>query len=353
MRAATVAIVLSHYNHGDYLRESLGAICGQTRPADEIIVVDDGSTDDSVAIIEEFAARHARITFLRNDRNVGLHKSIARTLPLVTAEYLVWAASDDRLLPRFLEKSMPPLERHPESGLCFSELSVLQGDTDEVVRFAVTRGIEHIFDLRDLPEYMTPAAIRRRMKRAYLPMTSNSVVIRRKALLAIGGYPSELEWYSDSFAYTVIALRLGACVVPETLALIRANPGSYSDRGMRDPVRQAAVIGSMLDLLAQPRYRDIRREFRRCPSNFSPCNTLALEVQLRRTRDWDLFLTYLIWKLREYKRGHQLTVARTCGELGIRLVRSILTRLLSTRTGRRVRGALRSVPAWLRRMDAR
>ena len=353
MGAATVAIVLFNDNQERYVREALDGICGQTRPADQLIVIDDGSTDDSVAIIEEAAARHARMTFLRNGRNLGLQESMARALPLVTAEYLVWTSSDHCvLLPGFLEKAMPPLERHPEAGLCFSALSVVPRDRREAVRVEGTPWVGHTSDSGDLPEYMTPAAIRRRMKRAYLPIASNAVVLRREALDAIGGYPPELEWQSDSFVCIVIAHRFGACVVPDTLVLRRVDPGAYSDRGMADPARHAAMIASLLDLLAQPRYRDIRRAFRRSPGNFSPFRTPALNVQFHRVRDWDLFLPYVIWDSREYNREQPLRVAATVAELGLRWRRSIragLRRLLLA-LGRRVREALHSVRSVRRTM---
>ncbi len=334
MRKTTVAVILSNYNHGRYLSESLGAICGQTRPADQIVVSDDGSTDNSAAIIEEFARRFSRIQFLRNERNLGLQKSIARALELVKTDYVVWAASDDRLLPEFLEKSMATLERHPEAGLCFSELSVLREDSGQVERLAANPEVKYIYDLFDLPEYMTPSEIVRRMKRAYLPITSNSVVVRRDALLAIGGYLAELEWYSDSFAYTVVALRYGACVVPETLALLRANPGSYSHGGMRDPARQRAVLTAILEVMARPSYGDIRRAFRQCASNFFPWGTLVLKLQLRRMRDWDLFLACLLWKIGDYKRRHQSGWPQTFMTLGLRLFRSVSRRVLPRRESR-------------------
>ena len=315
---STVAVVLSNFNHGRYLRESLGAICSQTRAADEIVVIDDGSIDDSVEIIEEFAARYPTIRFLKNSSNVGLQTSMARALSVVTADYLVWAASDDRLLPEFLERSMTVLERHPEAGLCFSELAVLRGDSGRIKRFAELPALAHIFDLSDLPEYMGPADLERRMRRAYLPMTSNSVIVRRAALLASGGYRTRLEWYADSFAYTIIALRHGACVVPQTLALLRANPESYSARGRRDARRERAMAHAVLDELATANLRDVRRAFRRCPSNFRPWGLMMLELQMRRPRDWDLFAAHLIWTIREYKRNHGFTWPRVLASLGSR-----------------------------------
>jgi len=332
---ATVAIVLSNYNHDRYLRTSLAGICSQVRPADQILVIDDGSTDDSVAVIESFVARNPGIEFLRNPTNIGLQASIRRVLPLVKADYLVWAASDDKLLPDFLERSMAVLERHPQAGLCFSELGVIQGDSERVEHFAEIPAIRHIFSLSDLPEYMAPREVVARMQRAYLPISSNTVVVRRDVLAAIGWYPQDLEWHSDSFAYTVVALRHGACVVGDTLALIRASEGSYSQAGMRDEIRQTQVLRALAVRLRLPEFRDIRRAFRRAPSNLSPWGTLMLRILLRQPRDWDLFFPYLAWKMREYRRGHGLSWATTVTHMWRRGSRAAALRV-TLRLARRV-----------------
>src|SRR5262245_48750449 len=108
-----VAVVMANFNHARYLPESLAGIAAQTRPADEVVIVDDGSTDASVAIIERFAADRPSVRFIRNPRNLGVQESVSRALQAVSADYLVWTAADDRLLPGFLERSMAALERHP------------------------------------------------------------------------------------------------------------------------------------------------------------------------------------------------------------------------------------------------
>ena len=326
MARSTVAVVMSNFNHARYLEESLGGICAQTRPADEIFVIDDASSDHSVSIIEKYAGQYPTIRFLRNETRLGVQGAISRVLPLVQADYLVWTSADDRLLPDFLQKSMAVLERHPQAGLCFSETAELKGDSGVVVRFAAEPSVAHIFDLADLPEYMARRDIERRMKRAYLPIAANTVVVRRDALQALGSYPHQLEWHADYLAYYAIALKHGACAVPETLALIRATPGSYS-QAMREPARQRAVLAAMLDLLARHPYRDIRKAFRRCPSNFSPWGTQMLKLLLRRPGDWDLLVPYLAWKVREYKRGNGLTWWQAVHSLSRRLSRSVRWRV--------------------------
>jgi hypothetical protein len=297
---------MANYNHARYLGESLGAIGAQTRAPDEVIIIDDGSTDESIGVIDSFASSRRAVRVLRNPQRLGVQQAIARALPLVASDYLIWTAADDRLLPNFLEKSMAALDRHPEAALCFSETTQLIGDTGRVLRFATDPALRRIFDLSDLPEFSLPEDLVARMQRAYLPIAANTAIVKREALLGLHGYPKELEWLADSFAYLVIALRHGACVVPETLALIRTLPGSYS-QSMKDPARQSLVVRRMLNLLAGPEYRDIRRAFLACPSNLAPAGNRLFRTLIRTPRDWDLLLSFPWWKVKEHKLHHRLS----------------------------------------------
>ena len=246
----TVAVVLCNYNHARYLPDSLGHICSQTRPADQILVIDDGSTDDSWDIIQGFARDHSNLHARANGRNLGLEASIAKALSLVRCDYLVWAGADDRLLPTFLERNLILLANRPSAALSFSEVVVLKGDSEEIDRFATNPDAPRIFDLSDLPDHLSPEQLRRRMRRAYLPIASNTAVIRADALRAFGGFPAELRWFADSFACTALAMRHGACVLAEPLALIRSRPESYSQT-MRNVPQPDGLRSSDLESLRQ------------------------------------------------------------------------------------------------------
>jgi glycosyltransferase involved in cell wall biosynthesis len=293
---STVAVVLCNYNHARYLPDSLGHICSQTRPADQILVIDDGSTDDSWNIIQTFARDHPNLQAHANGRNMGLEASIARALELVRCDYLVWAGADDRLLPTFLERNMSILANHPRAALSFSEVVVLKGDSEEIDRFATNPAAPRIFDLSELPVHLSPEQLRQRMRQAYLPIASNTAVIRADALRAFGGFPAALRWFADSFACTALAMRHGACVLAEPLALIRSRPESYSQT-MRDVPQQTTVLNALLTLLARPEMRDIRAFMKDCPSNLTVYDPLILEILRKRPRDWDLFAAYARWKM--------------------------------------------------------
>ena len=175
---------------------------------------------------------------------------------------------------------------------------VLKGDSEEIDRFATNPAAPRIFDLSDLPVHLSPDQLRQRMRRAYLPIASNTAVIRADALRAFGGFPAELRWFADSFACTALAMRHGACVLAEPLALIRSRPESYSQT-MRDVPQQTTVLNAVLDLLARPEMRDIRAFMKDCPSNLTVYDPLILKVLGKRPRDWDLFAAYARWKIRE------------------------------------------------------
>lgn len=323
MTHQTVTIVMSNYNQARYLHQSLGAICNQKRPPDKILVFDDGSTDGSVDIIRGWEAARSNLRLIRNKRNIGLQASIRRALPLVTTDCLTWAASDDVLVHDFIDKSMALLERYPQAGLCFSELTVLKGDSGVIQPFAAEPSVAHVYDLSDLPEYLPPRAVAARMKRSYFAASSNTVVVRKQALMACGGFHASLKWHSDSFAYNVVAARYGACVVPRTLALLRAREESYSAAGMRARHLQRPVLAAMLGLIGSDAYRDIRQVFRRAPSFYSVWGISIIPLMARRLRLWPTMLAYSAWKIREYKLGNRIGWTRTAAHVARRLLASL------------------------------
>jgi glycosyltransferase involved in cell wall biosynthesis len=296
-----VSILLCNYNDVRYLPESLGAICRQTLPPDEVIVLDDGSTDDSVDVIERVASDYPFVLLLRNPQNRGLLYSIRRALDRATGDYVVWAAADDRLLPVFLEKSLTALARYPGAGVCFSRLGTFDDATGAVREYLGDAATGPAFDLGAAPHFLSPDDLRTRLARSYLWMSGNTVLARRDALLAAGGFRPELRWHADWFAYYVVALRHGACVVPETLALMRERAQTYSRVGMREPIAQRAVLRAISAALHEPGHRDVARVFRARPCLLSPFGRPMLDALVRDPRDWPLAWRYVRWWL-AYRR---------------------------------------------------
>lgn len=346
MMVAPVTIIMSNFNQVQYLRESLSGLVNQSLPAQCILVIDDGSTDHSVEIIREYEKKHENLRLIRNKINLGLQDSICRALPLVDTEYLVWAASDDILLPTFLEKSMRALRQHPEAGLCFSELTVLIDETGAINPFSKEPSVAHIFNLSDLTTYMPPEAVLARMKRSYFPVSGNTVVARRESLAACGDFFKDLQWHSDHFAFNIMALRHGACVVPETLGLIRQRSDSYSAAGMQNILVQRPVLNAMLDILEQDDFADVRAAFQNAPSFYNVWGLTILRLMLKRRIFWPTAINFLRWKFQEYCWGYNITRTQATKRLTVRLIKRYLPKGLEMNVfGRKTRALQAEIEA--------
>jgi putative sugar O-methyltransferase len=295
----TVSILLANYNHAKYLPTSLAGICGQTRPATEIIIVDDGSTDDSIAVIEEYTKRFPQIRLLRNGINRGQHYSIQRALLAARSNYIVWAASDDLLLPDFIGRSLQMLQQNPGAGLCFSQLAVFVDGTTETRHYTgATQGVA--FDYGEQPRLIPPTELKSILSQHYLWLSGNTVMARRDALLEIGGFAHHLKWHGDWFAFYVIALRHGACVIPETLAMMRERQDTYSKTGMDNLAEQTKVLTALFDTVKSAPYRDLLPVFMECPSLLGLFGRRALYTALRHPRHWNIACRLAPWLIPRY-----------------------------------------------------
>jgi glycosyltransferase involved in cell wall biosynthesis len=129
MSEPLVTVVTPSYNQAPFLAETLDSVLAQDYPAVELIVVDDGSTDDSVAIIERYADRLAWWTQQPNAGQVAaLNKGFARA----GGTYLTWINSDDTLLPGALARLVAALEADPELALVYGDSLFIDGDSQEV-----------------------------------------------------------------------------------------------------------------------------------------------------------------------------------------------------------------------------
>ena len=98
-----VTVICSCYNHQQFVCESIQSILNQTYKNIQIIVIDDKSPDNSVAVIEQFLSNKPEIIFIKNKTNLGLTQSVTNGLQYVKGDYFIDLAADDLLLPECIE----------------------------------------------------------------------------------------------------------------------------------------------------------------------------------------------------------------------------------------------------------
>jgi glycosyltransferase involved in cell wall biosynthesis len=133
-----ISIVLPVYNQAHFLPEALDSIFAQTCRDFELIVVNDGSTDNTAQVVADYQQRHAFIVI--DQANQGLPGALNTGFKQACGEYLTWTSSDNILLPDMLDVLSAALDRDPSIGLVYADRYLITEDGVDLGRF-------------DLPEY--------------------------------------------------------------------------------------------------------------------------------------------------------------------------------------------------------
>ncbi|MEX2287274.1 MAG: glycosyltransferase family 2 protein [Planctomycetaceae bacterium] len=250
MSHAKLSVVMANYNHAHYLPGAIEAVLGQTRPADEFLILDDASTDSSIEIIASYAARHPVIRFLRNPANLGVVGAHRRLFEESTGDYVCTIAADDRHLPRYYERGMELAERHPQAGIIFGKVGII----DEADRELAVLGVRRWQN----SGYFTPEQFRREYLEVEAPSHSLSAatIFRRDAFAEVGWYPPDLGSWSDTFALRAIGLKHGACYINETVTRWRRSTASFSGKSRANPRHTLDLVARAARLMRSGEFRD-------------------------------------------------------------------------------------------------
>ena len=107
-----VSIVTPVFNCAAYIAQTIQSVQAQTHSNWEMIIVDDNSTDNTVALIQQIAAHDSRITLLQNAGNLGPARSRNRAIKLAQGRYLTFLDGDDIWLPHFMETTLAYMQQH-------------------------------------------------------------------------------------------------------------------------------------------------------------------------------------------------------------------------------------------------
>jgi glycosyltransferase involved in cell wall biosynthesis len=138
MAAPRVTIGLAVYNGVNFLVEALRSLVEQDFADMEILIADNASTDGTLAICEEFAARDPRVRIIPSDRNRGLGWNHDRLVPEARGEYFKWAAHDDRYRPSFVSACVAVLDARPDVVLCYTNTVDIDGDGELIKTWPAT-----------------------------------------------------------------------------------------------------------------------------------------------------------------------------------------------------------------------
>jgi glycosyltransferase involved in cell wall biosynthesis len=249
--AAKVSVVVPNYNHARFLRQRLDSILGQSYRDFELILLDDASTDESPAVLAEYAAHPSVTALLTNAVNSGssfrqwnLGVSRAR------GDYVWIAESDDWCLPEFLETLVARLDADPRVCIaaCRSTLVDESGATigdsaDDLERASGSSRWRESFRCSGLDE------CRRYMTICNTLPNASAVLFRRAPFRQTGGATTDLQLCGDWSTWVKILLSspdARLCYVAEPLNRMRSHPATVRDRlRNRLLIESFAVLGEI------------------------------------------------------------------------------------------------------------
>lgn len=196
------------FNAASYIGEAIISVLGQTYTDFELLIVDDGSVDTTINVIESF--KDSRIRLVQQSHS-GVAVSLNNGLQLAKGKYIARFDADDICLPDRLMKQVDFLDQHPEHILTGSDAEYIAESGEHLFNFTCTgyshdEIISHLYD--------------------YCPFIHSSVMYRKETVINAGGYSPHCHNFEDYLLWTQLSRYGKFHNSNEQLVKIRFNPGS-------------------------------------------------------------------------------------------------------------------------------
>ncbi|WP_312140974.1 glycosyltransferase family 2 protein [Stutzerimonas nitrititolerans] len=280
-----VSVLISSYNHGEYIEEAILSVLAQTYDNVELLVVDDGSSDDSADRIARLQAIHG--FDFRVQANQGLSCSLNAMIARAKGNLIVPFGSDDIMLPDRLAKQVEYLEGKPDVGICAGNVKRIDAQGRPLAR--QPRYCARRLDFEDILLNRKPGA------------PAPTLIFRREALEAVGGFDPDIRLEDVYIELMITRHGYHIDVMGDVLACYRVHPNNTYKR-------HRFMVDSMLATLERfsdhPRYAEARAVY----LNSMLLKTAKQDAELSR---WILAqLPFSAWRLKTIRGVLRLCVSR-------------------------------------------
>jgi len=243
MSTSTVDIIIPCYNTGKYLRQAIDSALAQTYPHINVLVVDDGSTDDTREIVESFMGRvgyfYQENKGLPAARNAGIRRT--------AGEYVCLLDADDVILPSKVADQCAFLQANPSVGLVHSKVLTFEGDD---ILHPIAEGWRPHVAWKD---YLTPLSV-------ICAICPSSVMIRRE-VFDENFFPEDMTMGCEDWLFWARCAVRGVVMdyLPKVHVLYRYHPGSMSGDPTAIAKRESELMRRLAALFTSHEITDPRR----------------------------------------------------------------------------------------------
>ena len=223
----SISIALCTYNGAAYIAEQLDSILGQTLPPDEIVIVDDGSTDDTPGIVRGYAEKYGNIHFFENEERLGFVRNFSRAISLTKGDYVALSDQDDIWTENHLEVLLSHIG---DKAVCVGDAVMIGPDGRET-----GRKFSEIKENYFIPDRDVSKAYR--IIYNYNPYQGASMLIDRKWVESLLPIPTEAG-YHDTFLAGCASLSQGLTVIPDIITRYRMHEGQVTHLWKADVLKE-------------------------------------------------------------------------------------------------------------------
>jgi glycosyltransferase involved in cell wall biosynthesis len=217
--AARVSIAMCTYNGDRYLREQLDSFAAQQHLPDELVICDDGSTDETEAVVDAFRASVGfPVHFHRNPVNLGFARNFEKAASLTTGDVVFFSDQDDVWRPTKIAKMMAAFASDEQVGLVFCDADLVDGELASIgLRYWQKQGFNDA--LQDALESDTGA---RALLRDPAQMAAGATMAYASRY-AGSIFPLPDGWTHDAWIATIVAAQSRVALIREPLNLYRQH----------------------------------------------------------------------------------------------------------------------------------
>jgi glycosyltransferase involved in cell wall biosynthesis len=277
---ASVAVIVPCHNRSTFVRAAIDSIVQQTLGDWELILVDDGSQDDTFDVLANAAARDGRIrAFRRPHEGVGAARNFGASQCVPSTQYLFFLDDDDELEPGALATMSQYLERHPEVGLLGCQFQEITVDHKKVGSATRSRWVPSIFRI---PRPLRPGEYETPFVTFYCGTGQGPFAMFRRCVFEkAGGWATEFWPHEDTDLFCKMALISKVHFLPERLYRKRVHGNNV----VRDNERMTRAYRAFREKWDnyQPRNETEARIVREAAffyrTSFKPCRHLRVGVK--------------------------------------------------------------------------
>lgn len=212
-----ISVVLPVYNMGSLVGDAIESILAQRATDFELLVLNDGSTDETASVLADYAQSDKRVVVVDNGENLGLIRTLNLGLELARGTYIARQDADNRSLPDRFARQLAYLDEHPEVGLVGTPVAVIEDHKQ------TTAG-------RIFPDAILPPALIPWELLAYPYFAHDTIMARSDLMRSVGGYDLK-QLHAEDYDLWVRLSRISQlAMLPQPGAHFFWNPDGISQK---------------------------------------------------------------------------------------------------------------------------